>query len=198
MSDINRRRALGLGVIAVGGAGHAGGPVRAERAAPQYQQFHHAALAGSFRYARQGRHRRRHQVPRPAFLEWGRGDLSVYPTLVPISDALTKRGHTEIVRKKEGPGWTSTASQMERFPDWKPVAGGDPANPLGSHAMYLPWPASLIHGTHDTRKIGRLPRTAASALQREDCRAVRALPGRHAGADHLNQGAAGHFRRSET
>lgn len=82
-------------------------------------------------------------------------DYRIYPTSVPKTDELTKRGYTEIVRKKVGPPWTPTASQMERFPDWKPVAGGASDNPLGSHAMYLDWPAYLIHGTHDTRKIGR-------------------------------------------
>ncbi|MFW2542461.1 L,D-transpeptidase [Primorskyibacter sp. 2E107] len=82
-------------------------------------------------------------------------DYRVYPTSVPKTDELTKRGYSEIVRKKVGPSWTPTASQMERFPDWHPVEGGAPDNPLGTHAMYLDWPAYLIHGTHDTRKIGR-------------------------------------------
>ncbi|MFW2587762.1 L,D-transpeptidase [Sagittula sp. SSi028] len=82
-------------------------------------------------------------------------DYRIYPTSVPKTDELTKRGYTEIVRKKVGPSWTPTASQMERFPDWKPVAGGAPDNPLGTHALYFDWPAYLIHGTHDTRKIGR-------------------------------------------
>ena len=90
-------------------------------------------------------------------LHWWNADGSghrLYPTSVPISDELTKRGHTEIVRKKVGPGWTPTPSQMERHPDWKPIPPG-PENPLGTHAMYLSWPAYIIHGTHDTRKIGR-------------------------------------------
>ena len=78
----------------------------------------------------------------------------IFPTSVPLTDELTKRGYTEIVRKKEGPSWTPTASQMERYPDWKPIGPG-PENPLGTHAMYLSWPAYIIHGTHDTRKIGR-------------------------------------------
>lgn len=78
----------------------------------------------------------------------------IYPTSVPKSDELTKRGYTEIVRKKVGPSWTPTPSQMQRFPDWKPIGPG-PENPLGTHAMYLGWPAYIIHGTHDTRKIGR-------------------------------------------
>jgi len=81
-------------------------------------------------------------------------DYRIYPTSVPRTDDLTKRGYTKIVRKKVGPSWTPTASQMERFPDWKPIPPG-PDNPLGTHAMYLDWPAYIIHGTHDTRKIGR-------------------------------------------
>jgi len=81
-------------------------------------------------------------------------DYRIFPTSVPLTDELTKRGYTEIVRKKVGPSWTPTASQMERYPDWKPVPPG-PENPLGTHAMYLGWPAYIIHGTHDTRKIGR-------------------------------------------
>ena len=81
-------------------------------------------------------------------------DYRVYPTSVPRTDELTKRGYTKVVRKKIGPSWTPTASQMERYPDWKPIPPG-PENPLGTHAMYLDWPAYIIHGTHDTRKIGR-------------------------------------------
>lgn len=81
-------------------------------------------------------------------------DYRVYPTSVPRSEDLTRRGYTEIVRKKVGPSWTPTPSQLERFPDWKPIPPG-PENPLGTHAMYLGWPAYIIHGTHDTRKIGR-------------------------------------------
>ncbi len=87
-------------------------------------------------------------------LHFWKGDIyHVYPTSVPISEELTKRGYTEIVRKRVGPDWTPTASQRERF-DWEYIPPG-PNNPLGTHAMYLSWPAYIIHGTHDTRKIGR-------------------------------------------
>ena len=89
-----------------------------------------------------------------------------YPTSVPISEELTKRGYTEIVRKKEGTSWTPTASQLERYPDWKRVGPG-PDNPLGTHAMYLSWPDYLIHGTHDTRKIGRLSSDGCIGLYNE-------------------------------
>jgi lipoprotein-anchoring transpeptidase ErfK/SrfK len=77
----------------------------------------------------------------------------VFPTSVPKSEDLTKRGYTSIKRKRVGPDWTPTVSQRERF-GWTYMPPG-PDNPLGTHAMYLTWPAYLIHGTHDTRKIGR-------------------------------------------
>lgn len=87
-------------------------------------------------------------------LHFWKGDTyHVYPTSVPLTDELTKRGYTEIVRKRVGPDWTPTVSQRERF-GWEYMPPG-PENPLGTHAMYLSWPAYLIHGTHDTRKIGR-------------------------------------------
>ncbi|WP_171089788.1 MULTISPECIES: L,D-transpeptidase [unclassified Ruegeria] len=84
------------------------------------------------------------------------GTYKLYPSSVPMSEELTKRGYTKVVRKTEFPSWTPTASMRERDPSL-PVRmeGGDPGNPLGTRAMYLGWPAYLVHGTHDTRKIGR-------------------------------------------
>jgi lipoprotein-anchoring transpeptidase ErfK/SrfK len=107
---------------------------------------------------------------------WGEGEglHRIFPTSVPISDELTKRGYTEIVRKKEGPSWTPTASQMERYPDWKPIPPG-PENPLGTHAMYLSWPAYIIHGTHDTRKIGRRSSDGCIGLYNENIAELFAL-----------------------
>lgn len=82
-------------------------------------------------------------------------DYRLYPTSVPRSDELTRRGYTEVVRKKVGPTWTPTPSMRERFTDLPAFLPPGPENPLGTHALYLSWPAYLIHGTHDTRKIGR-------------------------------------------
>ena len=80
----------------------------------------------------------------------------LYPSSIPRSEELTKRGYTEVVRKRENPSWTPTASMREEMPDLPlRMEGGDPGNPLGTRAMYLTWPAYLVHGTHDTRKIGR-------------------------------------------
>ncbi|MEM9798569.1 MAG: L,D-transpeptidase [Pseudomonadota bacterium] len=82
-------------------------------------------------------------------------DYRLYPTSVPMTEELTRRGYTEIVRKKVGPTWTPTASMRERDPTLPEFMEAGPGNPLGTHALYLSWPAYLIHGTHDTRKIGR-------------------------------------------
>ena len=89
---------------------------------------------------------------------WG-GDGETYvlfPSSVPMSEELTRRGYSKIVRKRENPSWTPTANMRERDPTLpQRIEGGVPNNPLGTRALYLDWPAYLVHGTHDTRKIGR-------------------------------------------
>ena len=79
----------------------------------------------------------------------------LYPTSVPLSEDLTRRGRTEIIKKVVGPEWRPTPSMLERNPDWPPYIGPGPDNPLGTHALWLSWTYYRIHGTHDTRKIGR-------------------------------------------
>lgn len=79
----------------------------------------------------------------------------LYPTSVPISDELTRLGRTSIVRKVVGPSWRPTPSMIERNPEWPSYVPPGPDNPLGTHALYLSWTYYRIHGTHDTRKIGR-------------------------------------------
>lgn len=89
---------------------------------------------------------------------WGPDGVTykLYPSSVPMSEELTKRGYTEVVRKAVNPSWTPTASMRERDPSLPVrIDGGEVGNPLGTRAMYLTWPAYLVHGTHDTRKIGR-------------------------------------------
>jgi lipoprotein-anchoring transpeptidase ErfK/SrfK len=94
-------------------------------------------------------------------------DYRVYPTSVPRTDELTRTGYTEVVRKKVGPTWTPTQSMRERDPSLPEFMEPGPDNPLGTHAMYLSWPAYLIHGTHDTRKIGRRSSSGCIGLYNE-------------------------------
>jgi len=79
----------------------------------------------------------------------------LYPSSVPASEDLTKLGYTRIVRTRVGPTWTPTPSMRERDPSLPITVAAGPENPLGTHALYLSWQYYLIHGTHDTRKIGR-------------------------------------------
>ena len=83
------------------------------------------------------------------------GVYKLYPTSVPISEDLTRRGRTKVVRKVEGPDWRPTPAMKKRNPESPDYVAPGPENPLGTHAMYLGWTYYRIHGTHDTRKIGR-------------------------------------------
>ena len=85
----------------------------------------------------------------------GAETYKLYPSSVPLSEDLTRRGRTRVVRKVEGPSWRPTPAMLERNPEWPPYVGPGPDNPLGTHALYLSWTYYRIHGTHDTRKIGR-------------------------------------------
>lgn len=98
-------------------------------------------------------------------------DQSIYrlfPTSVPLSEDLTRRGRTEVVDKVVNPTWRPTPTMRERNPDWPEVVeGGAPDNPLGTRAMYLSWTYYRIHGTHDTRKIGRRSSNGCVGLYNE-------------------------------
>ena len=92
----------------------------------------------------------------------------LYPTSVPLSEELTRRGRTEVVEKVLNPTWRPTPSMRERNPDWPEVVeGGSPDNPLGTRAMYLSRTYYRIHGTHDTRKIGRRSSNGCVGLYNE-------------------------------
>ncbi|MBD3679769.1 MAG: L,D-transpeptidase [Rhodobacteraceae bacterium] len=91
----------------------------------------------------------------------------LYPTSIPISEDLTRRGRTRVVRKVEGPEWRPTPAMKERYPDWPDYVGPGPDNPLGTHALYLSWTYYRIHGTHDTRKIGRRSSNGCIGLYNE-------------------------------
>lgn len=96
------------------------------------------------------------------------GQMYLYPTSVPLTDELTRRGYTEVVEKRVNPSWAPTPSMRKRNPEWPEfVPGGDPANPLGSRALYLSWQYYRVHGTNDTRKIGRRSSNGCIGLYNE-------------------------------
>lgn len=92
----------------------------------------------------------------------------VFPCAIPMTEELTRRGQTEIVRKVANPPWTPTPRMREEDPSLPHrVEGGAPENPLGKFGLYLTWPAYLVHGTHDTRKIGRRSSSGCYGLYNE-------------------------------
>ncbi|WP_299672393.1 L,D-transpeptidase [uncultured Roseobacter sp.] len=91
----------------------------------------------------------------------------LYPSSVPLTEELTRRGRTKVVRKVEGPSWRPTPSMLKRNPDWPEYIGPGPDNPMGTHALYLSWTYYRIHGTHDTRKIGRQSSNGCIGLYNE-------------------------------
>lgn len=91
----------------------------------------------------------------------------LYPSSVPLTEELTRRGRTQVVRKVEGPSWRPTPSMLKRNPEWPEFIGPGPDNPMGTHALYLSWTYYRIHGTHDTRKIGRQSSNGCIGLYNE-------------------------------
>lgn len=92
----------------------------------------------------------------------------LYPTSVPLSEELTRLGRTSVVQKVVAPTWRPTPNMRKRNPEWPEVVeGGAPDNPLGPLALYLSWTYYRIHGTHDTRKIGRRSSNGCIGLYNE-------------------------------
>lgn len=79
----------------------------------------------------------------------------VYPSSVPMSEELTRRGYTEVVLKRRNPTWIPTPNMRERDPSLPESIGPGPDNPLGSRALNLSWQYYRIHGIDQIAKIGR-------------------------------------------
>lgn len=103
------------------------------------------------------------------------GGYHLFPSSVPQSEDLTRRGRTRVVQKVEGPTWRPTPNMLRRNPDWPAVVGPGPDNPLGSHALYLSWTYYRIHGTHDPRKIGRKSSSGCIGLFNADIARIFAM-----------------------
>ena len=95
------------------------------------------------------------------------GSYYLFPSSVPLTEDLTRRGRTSVVKKVVGPEWRPTPSMIKRNPEWPSYIPPGPGNPLGTHALYLSWQYYRIHGTHDTRKIGRRSSNGCIGLYNE-------------------------------
>ncbi len=71
------------------------------------------------------------------------GEMRIYPTSVPLTDELTKRGYTEVVEKRKNPSWAPTPSMRERQSGMAgSCRGGESGQPLG-HSCTVPVVAVL-------------------------------------------------------
>ncbi len=91
----------------------------------------------------------------------------LYPSSVPLTEELTRRGRTQVTLKDPEPDWRPTPSMKQRNPEWPDYIGPGPDNPLGTRALHLSWTYYRIHGTHDTRKIGRRSSNGCIGLYNE-------------------------------
>ncbi|MEO0937474.1 MAG: L,D-transpeptidase [Pseudomonadota bacterium] len=91
----------------------------------------------------------------------------LYPSSVPLTDDLTRRGRTQVILKDPKPDWRPTPSMKQRNPEWPDYIGPGPDNPLGTRSLHLSWTYYRIHGTHDTRKIGRRSSNGCIGLYNE-------------------------------
>jgi lipoprotein-anchoring transpeptidase ErfK/SrfK len=95
------------------------------------------------------------------------GNYRLYPSSVPLTEDLTRRGRTSVTLKDPEPDWRPTPSMKERNPEWPDYVPPGPDNPLGTRALHLSWTYYRIHGTHDTRKIGRRSSNGCIGLYNE-------------------------------
>jgi L,D-transpeptidase ErfK/SrfK len=91
-----------------------------------------------------------------------------YPIGIGRDGLTTPLGATEIVRKRKDPTWHPTARMREEDPELPEVVPPGPDNPLGNRAMYLGWPAYLIHGTNKPWGIGRRSSSGCIRMYPED------------------------------
>jgi L,D-transpeptidase ErfK/SrfK len=89
------------------------------------------------------------------YFQPGGSPIRSFPIGIGSEGNHTPLGRTSIVRKQKNPTWYIPKSILKEEPGRKPVVPPGPDNPLGKHALYLKWPAYLIHGTNLPDAIGR-------------------------------------------
>jgi lipoprotein-anchoring transpeptidase ErfK/SrfK len=79
------------------------------------------------------------------------------------------KGTHKITAKKENPDWTPPPEMIARQPDVpRHMKGGDPENPLGTHAMYLGSTLYRIHGSPDADSVGEAESSGCFRMRNTD------------------------------
>lgn len=95
-----------------------------------------------------------------------------FPIGVGREGLQTPTGETTVVRKNADPIWFPTERMREEKPFLPAAVPAGPANPLGTHALYLGWPTFLIHGSNKPWAIGRRVSSGCMRMYPEDIRDV--------------------------
>jgi lipoprotein-anchoring transpeptidase ErfK/SrfK len=79
------------------------------------------------------------------------------------------KGTHKITAKKENPGWTPPPEMIARQKNVpRHMKGGDPDNPLGTHAMYLGSTLYRIHGSNDPDSVGEAESSGCFRMRNVD------------------------------
>jgi lipoprotein-anchoring transpeptidase ErfK/SrfK len=79
------------------------------------------------------------------------------------------KGTHKITAKRENPDWTPPPEMIARQPDVpRHMKGGDPDNPLGTHAMYLGSTLYRIHGSPDADSVGEAESSGCFRMRNTD------------------------------
>jgi len=79
------------------------------------------------------------------------------------------KGTHKITAKKENPDWTAPPEMIARQADVpRRMKGGDPDNPLGTHAMYLGSTLYRIHGSPDADSVGEAESSGCFRMRNVD------------------------------
>lgn len=79
------------------------------------------------------------------------------------------KGTHKITAKKVNPSWTPPPEMIARQPDVpRHMKGGDPENPLGTHAMYLGSTLYRIHGSPDADSVGEAESSGCFRMRNTD------------------------------
>jgi len=100
------------------------------------------------------------------------GAIETYPIGIGREGLQTPLGKTEIVRKLVRPSWYPTPRMREENPGLPERVRPGASNPLGEYALYLGWPAFLIHGTNRPWGIGRRVSSGCIRMYPEDVKTL--------------------------
>lgn len=84
-----------------------------------------------------------------------KGDQVTMPLGIGSEGWTSPKGVTRVVRKRANPTWYPPPSVRAEEPDLPSSVPPGPDNPLGTRALYLGWPAIVLHGTNRPYGIGR-------------------------------------------